>query len=183
VVKSRTKVTVFVPQDTDEKLVTERMTYIKQAAQGGGIVGDVLATDPKTDLALLRLESLPEGAAALPLAKKSVAVNARIHSLGNPGANTLLWRFSSWKVQGISIFRVQVDGDTLETLFVYTHPFEKLSENWGPGASGGPVVNDGGEIVGVTQGFINLKNQKCGSFIDVTVIDAFLKKNQKVVGK
>jgi S1-C subfamily serine protease len=183
VVKKKTKVTVFFPQQLDDKLVTERLTYIKQAADGGGITGEVVATNVKTDLALIRLESLPEGATALELAKKSVAPNTRIHSLGNPTASTELWRFASWKVQGVSPLRVQVKDDLLDTLFVYTYPFEKLTDHWGPGASGGPVVNDDGEIVGITQGMIMLKQKNCGSFIDVTVVQDFLKKNQKPLEK
>jgi S1-C subfamily serine protease len=179
VIREKDKVTVFFPQYEGGKLVTDRMSYIKQAAKGGGIAGKVLARDVKADLALVQLESVPEGAAALPLASKGAAPKARIHSLGNPAASEQLWRFSSWRAQGVSFLRVQTQHQLIETRLVYTDPFEKLSERWGPGASGGPVVNGRGELVGVTQGFINLKGKTCGSFIDLTVVRDFLKKNQK----
>jgi S1-C subfamily serine protease len=183
VVQKYPKVTVFFPQFADDKLITDRFKYLKQAADRGGITAEVRATNPKADLAVIRLESIPEGAAVLNLAKKSPVPNSRVHSMGNPALSTELWRFASWKVQGVSELRVQTEAGLLETLFVYTYPFENLSENWGPGASGGPVVNDDGELVGLTQGMITIKGKTCGSFIDVTVLQDFLNKNQKLVDK
>ncbi len=183
VVEKHPKMTVFFPQFDDDKLITERLTYLKQAASGGGISAEVVATNAKADLALLRLPSVPKGAVALSFAKKSAPVNSRVHSMGNPAASTELWRFSSWKVQGVSTLRVKTETGLLETLFVYTQPFEKLSESWGPGASGGPVVNDDGEVVGLTQGMVTIKDKNCGSFIDVSVLQDFLKKNQKLAEK
>jgi S1-C subfamily serine protease len=183
VIQKKTKVTVFYPQFAEDKLITERLTYLKQAKSGDGISAEVLATNAKTDLALLRLSTLPKEAVALSLAKKSAGVKSRVHSMGNPAASTELWRFTSWKVQGVAPLRVQTDAGPLETLFVYTPPFEKLSENWGPGASGGPVVNDDGEVVGLMYGMLTVKDKSCGGFIDVSVLQDFLKQNKKIAEK
>src|SRR5262249_15657615 len=58
---------VMFPAYKGDKVVAEREYYLKRL-KADGIAGKVVARDKKADLALIQLESLPEGAVAIPLA-------------------------------------------------------------------------------------------------------------------
>jgi hypothetical protein len=64
----------------------------------------------------------------------------------------------------------------LQTALVFTEPTEELAVSGGPGASGGPFVNDRGELVGVCQGQREAKGLKSAVFVDVSAVKTFLQK-------
>lgn len=158
---------IFFPAFTGGSLVAERSHYMDALKKGGGIRGKVIARDLKRDLALIQLDSLPRGAVALPLAAEPAAAGDRVHSLGNPGSSDRLWVFSSRNVQEVVFQKIkaQKEGDIefeLEARVVKTDAPPK------PGESGGPLVNDRGELVGVTQGHGN--EVEVGIFVDLSEV-------------
>jgi S1-C subfamily serine protease len=164
VVGASTSVAVVFPAFEDGKVVAERAHYAKS---GRFVRGRVLVTDPRRDLALIKVESLPEGAAALKLAGESVSPGDRVHAVGNPGASGALWVYTSGTVRQVYRRKVKIEEQDVEARVVETQaPLN-------PGDSGGPVVNDGGELVGVTAA-INKSAQLVSLCIDVGEVKEFL---------
>lgn len=103
-------------------------------------VAEVLAVDEKADLALL---SVPEAAQSslprIPLASASASlrVGERIYALGSPLG------LSGSISEGIVSANPRSDGDT---------SFIQISAPISHGSSGGPVVNERGEVIGVAVG-------------------------------
>jgi tetratricopeptide (TPR) repeat protein len=140
VVAGQNTVTVIFPAYRDGEIIAER-SYYKNAR---GVRGRVLLTDPRRDLAAVEVESLPEGGIELKLASEGVGPGDRVHSVGNPGASAALWVYTSGTVR--QVYRRQMkygNGQEVEARVIETQsPIN-------PGDSGGPVVNDNGELVGV----------------------------------
>ena len=179
VVRGKEAVLAFFPAFADGKLVSARKLYLQQALRGGAIRGKVLAAEEQPDLALIQLEQMPPGAAALPLAGRSPAPGERVHSLGNPSASPELWRFAPWLVKSVALRQIRSGKDDfkflLKTVVIETKPVEKLAESGGPGASGGPLVNDKGDLVGVAQGMVKQGDKQSAVFIDVSAVRPFLR--------
>src|SRR5262249_8483747 len=107
------------------------------------IRGDVLLSDPRHDLALVRLESIPEGVTELKLADDSAFPSDLVHSIGNPAASDALWIYTSGTVRQGYRRKVRLEDQEVEAQVMETQsPIT-------PGDSGGPVVNDKGELIGV----------------------------------
>lgn len=94
-------------------------------------------SDPANDLALLRVEA---SIAAQPLVLSHVepSAGATIFAIGNPAG---LERTIS---QGLVSGRREINGQSLL----------QISASISPGSSGGPVVNDRGEVVGTAVGYL-----------------------------
>jgi S1-C subfamily serine protease len=182
VVRDHKRVRVFFPAFIDGQLVADRTYYNNLIPRGGGIPGEVLAGEFKRDLALIRLEAMPAGVLPLPLATRSPRPGQRVYSLGNPGADAHLWRFAPWQILEVMAKTVRSKQDKstflLQATVIQTVFLPELPPSGGPGASGGPLVNARGELVGVCQGQTAREGQKSGIFIDVSTVKAFLKDNQ-----
>jgi len=176
-------VTVHFPDFADGRVIADKAHYDKlslgEPAKGKA---EVLAWSESKDLAILKLSQVPEGVPPLPLAKESSRPGDAVHSIGNPGRSGAMWVYTSGTVR--------------------TAPYQKKWQSlgaWGltnrdawvietqsptnPGDSGGPLANEAGELVGVTQG-VGFGANSINLFIDVGEVRAFLK-SQKVdwVGK
>lgn len=177
VVGDADEVTVRFPMYKGGELVTAAAEYLR--AEDTAIRGKVLYRDAVRDLALVQLDSLPEHVVALPLAEKSAGKDAPVLSIGNsdPNASTLdritLWKMRTGKATG-KLFRSarylggqQVDASVL-----------KSDLGIRPGDSGGPIVNEQGELVAVTAYY-----QGDDSFgIDVSEVRTFLDNAKKAPG-
>jgi hypothetical protein len=166
---------VFFPAYKDKKLVPERKHYVDALNNGGGLRATILAKESKIDLALIKLETVPEGAKVMPLAKDSPSPGTQIHSVGNPGASGALWIYTPGKVRQVyqKQFRSTGDGVALD---IDARVIETDSPT-NPGDSGGPLVNDRCELVGVTQGLApNARN--VSTFIDLSEVRTFLTKSK-----
>ncbi len=171
VVTGRTQVRVYFPVADDGELVSDPAYYVENADRLA-VAGQVVRTDPRRDLALVRLAALPEAARALPLAGGSPRPGQTVHSVGNSGVEPdggalagALWRYSKGEVR--QVYRQNRRGAPFQGYVVET----QVPSN--PGDSGGPVVNDRGELVAVTRG--GLRQQQLVTFgIDVREIRAFL---------
>jgi S1-C subfamily serine protease len=171
VVADKDEATVFFPIiEKNGDIVAERSFYMKKGAR---FKGKVVARDPKKDLALIQLnDKIPEGGRALYIARESPSPGQRLHSIGNPGASDALWVYTQGTVRQVyhKNFRIKGEGG-----------FEvdcKIVETQSPvnaGDSGGPVVNDRGELVAVTQGHLSDAQARLVSiFIDVSEVRKFL---------
>jgi hypothetical protein len=144
-----------------------RRTHYLENVRKLGIRGRVIAIDRKRDLALLELNRLPEGAAAIEMATESVTPGATVHSIGNPGASGALWVYSDGKVRAVYKKRFRTGAGE--------HDFEVVETDSliNSGDSGGPVVNADGQLVAVAQA-IAPKARGISYFVDISEIKTFL---------
>jgi S1-C subfamily serine protease len=163
---------VYFPIINNGKVALERALYKDLVRKGGGIPGKTLMKVPNHDLALIQVETVPVGAVALKLAADSVGAGDSVHSIGNPGDSEQMWVYTHRKVT-----------KNAQKKFTSRHPDSKngleidaqmieTDSSGRPGESGGPLVNDKGELVGVTQG--GRIDGKVGLFVDVSHVKEML---------
>jgi tetratricopeptide (TPR) repeat protein len=141
-------VSVVFPDYRDGKLIAESRYYKENESalqrKGRAVKGQVVAADPTRDLALVKVDSLPSDVVPLKMADDGPGPSDRVHSLGNPGASDAFWVYTTGTVRQVyrNKFEYQ-DGQKVDARVIETQaPLN-------PGDSGGPVVNDRGEVVGV----------------------------------
>jgi S1-C subfamily serine protease len=162
---------IFFPVIQKGRVVAERKVYMDLLGKKQAHLGKVIARDSKRDLALIQVQTpLPVGVQQVRLAPSSASPGQRVHSLGNPGG-TDLWSYTQGFVRQIGHKKWQPKaGDR-----VYDFEARVLTTQspTNPGDSGGPLFNDRGELVAVTQGGL-LNAQQISFFIDVTEARNFL---------
>ena len=145
------KATVFFPDlGRDGKAIPERSHYTGMAGRLG-IPGEVMEIDKEGDLALIRVDRVPEGATELKIAAESPDPGEPVHSIGNPGKSGALWVYTPGKVRQVYSKRWKAKLDE-RTIVDFKAKVIETDSPTNPGDSGGPLVNDKGELVGVTQG-------------------------------
>jgi S1-C subfamily serine protease len=136
--------------------------------------GEVIARKPSKDLALVRLDSLPDGVRSLRLAPKYAPTGSRVYTIGNSGAagSNQLWRYTTGNVRGRSTQHVKLSGGTrpkpLHALVMETDAATN------PGDSGGPVVNGRCELVGINC-YGNTGSRLVSGHIDIDEVRKFLR--------
>jgi serine protease Do len=171
VVGTKDDVEVMFPIFDDGRLVTAASEYLKLADKLM-IKGKVIARDAKRDLALVQLEKLPEPVGVLPLAETSAKPHDAVLAIGNSGLagkpieEGTLWKLRTGKIARKSFLVLHYNNvnQTVESSMVNS------DLRTSPGDSGGPVVNDQGELVGVTSG----GNNATSFAIDVSEVRVFL---------
>jgi len=128
--------------------VVEGAEYIEVTFANGLVApAEVVGTDNDSDLAVVKVEQLPEGLQPLPLGDSgAVEVGQRAIAIGNPfGLQTTL-----------TVGVVSARGRTLPTGFVSSSGgFFRIADiiqtdaQINPGNSGGPLFNSRGEVIGV----------------------------------
>jgi S1-C subfamily serine protease len=139
-------VAVQFPRHEKGTLVTAPVSYQQRTQAGKAIQGKVIARDLKRDSALVQLESLPEEARALSLARTSPTPRVPLLAIGNPPLRNVMW----YRLPAICR---SVDDQTLH----YPNGREivakilqaDLEEEPARGCSGGPVINTSGAVVGM----------------------------------
>jgi hypothetical protein len=171
------KATVFFPAFDGKKVVPERKFYLDRSARLG-IPGEVVEVDKGADLALIRIDRVPEGAAELPIAADSPDPGQTIHSIGNPGRSGALWVYTPGKVRQVysKSWKAKLDERTVHT---FTARVIETDSPTNPGDSGGPLVNDKGQLEGVTQGGA-LDAQSLSLFVDVSEVRKLLARRSVV---
>ncbi|MBX9623951.1 MAG: trypsin-like peptidase domain-containing protein, partial [Gemmataceae bacterium] len=165
--------TVFFPAFDGKKVVPERRYYLDRA-RALGIPGEVVEVDKAADLALVRIDRVPEGAAELPLAADSPDPGQTVHSVGNPGRSGALWVYTPGKVRQVYAkkWRAKLDDR-------HVHEFEarvvETDSPTNPGDSGGPLVDDAGRLVGVTEGGA-IDAQSLSTFVDLSEVKRLLRR-------
>ncbi|MBL8096142.1 MAG: trypsin-like peptidase domain-containing protein [Anaerolineales bacterium] len=141
--------------DTEGHIVTNQ--HVVEGAQfievdfpsGLKTEGKVVGVDTDADLAVIKVEQVPEGITPLPLADSdAVQVGQRAIAIGNPfgesGSMTL--GIVSGKGRSLS------DNRTGQTASRFTSPdIIQTDAPINPGNSGGPLLNMSGEVIGINR--------------------------------
>ncbi len=164
------RATIYFPAFRDDKPIPERRYYIDHE-KTLAIHGAVLAVDKQADLAVIRIEKVPDGEREIPLATGSPDPGQTVHSVGNPGDSGALWVYTPGKVRQVyqKTWRAEVD----RKMLTFKAKVVETDSATNPGDSGGPLVNGEGELVGVTQGGA-IKAQLLSTFIDVNEVKRLL---------
>lgn len=162
---------VFFPEMKNDKPIVDRQHYLKNVKKLG-IRGRVLGVDRQRDLALVELDRLPEGAEALPLAPDSIGPGEDVQSIGNAGSSDALWVYTSGTVR--SVYQKQFRTGAGEHDFMVVETQSPINS----GDSGGPVVNNKGELVAISQA-ISPKARLVSYSVDVSEVKTFLESDWK----
>jgi S1-C subfamily serine protease len=145
VVGDSRSVQIIFPAYRDGKLVAERSYYRDNAPR---VRGKVVVRDVRRDLAVIEVESLPDDARELTVAADAPEPSDRVHSVGNPGASDALWVYTSGTVR--QVYRKKWKSREGSVTVDREARVVETQSPINPGDSGGPVVNDKGEVIGVT---------------------------------
>src|ERR1700722_18730414 len=166
------KTTVFFPEFGAEKKVIPERKYYRDRIEKLGIPGEVVEIDKEGDLALIRIDRVPDGVPELQLAAASPDLGQSVHSIGNPGKSGALWVYTPGKVRQVYNKKWQAKLDEKTTLHFQAKVIETDSPT-NPGDSGGPLVNDKGQLVGITQGGA-IDAQSLSIFVDLSEVKKLL---------
>ena len=166
VVEDARSAVIFFAEMKNGKPIVDRKHY-KGNIKTLGIPGRVLTVDRKRDLALIELERLPKGVQEIKLAESSPGPGEDIQSIGNPGSSGALWVYTSGTVR--SVYQKQFSTEVGEHDFMVVETQSPINS----GDSGGPVVNNKGELVAISQA-ISPKARLVSYSVDVSEIRTLL---------
>jgi S1-C subfamily serine protease/HEAT repeat protein len=175
---------IFHFPDFDDKgrVIVDREHYDKKP----GIKGELVERVDRADVALVKLESLPENIPEVPLARESARPGQRIHSLGSPGASSFLFNYTGGTVRGVVRDRwpviVPVPGTDFARIMAFDCRIVETDATTNPGDSGGPAVDDWGRLVGIVQGGIP-SAKKMNRCVDIREIHGIIKRYFKKIGE
>lgn len=179
VVTEKRSAVVMFPAFANGKLIQEKEFYEKRFDSNYAIPAEVVVRDSKHDLALLRVARVPEGTTALKLSKDPVGPGETVHALGNPGASGALWAYTPGSVK--ARYHKQWLAGTREDHIAVEAMVVETTSPLNPGDSGGPVVNDKGELVAVTEGGSSTARNTISLLIDVSEVRSLLTRHPKLV--
>jgi hypothetical protein len=139
---------VYRPRFENGRLVAEKERY----AAARPLTGHVLQVEERRDLAVVEVPGLPADVAALPLAEEEPGPGDVLHSIGNPSLSGALWVYTSGTVRAVYLKRWMAGNSKADMMQLEARVVESQSAT-NPGDSGGPVLNDDGQVVAVTEGF------------------------------
>ena len=113
------------------------------------------------------MERLPKGVQEIKLAESSPGPGEDIQSIGNPGSSGALWVYTSGTVR--SVYQKQFSTEVGEHDFMVVETQSPINS----GDSGGPVVNNKGELVAISQA-ISPKARLVSYSVDVSEIRTLL---------
>lgn len=168
-IKKSEEVLVYFPESQKGRIMAEASHYLHKVSS---IRGLVVAVDRPRDLALVKLDSLPDSVKELPLAAESCAPGDDVHSVGNSGLSKTnpktLWRYTRGSVRQLYQRKVKTDDGERDMVVVETQsPVNK-------GDSGGALLNDRGEVVGVVAAYES-DERLVSQNVDVCEVRNFLK--------
>jgi serine protease Do len=164
---------VFFPAYNGNDLITEPEHYLKNATTMG-VKGKVVARSKSADLALIQLDVVPKGVVPLPLADRSSKPGDALHALGNSGvSNGVLWRYCKGEVRQVFMSKFKLGDPVFEVNARIVETQIPINQ----GDSGGPVLNDHGELAAVTESF-DTKQRLVSMSIDVSEVRTFLAKEK-----
>ncbi len=158
VVAGNTKLIVYFPIRANGQKVTTRAECLDEIKNSGGktpdgaYTGEVIYTDPKLDLALVRVDNLPPGIEALSMCKAPPGIGENVQTVGNPGASDALWVSTVGHVRQVYPKKWKSSGGPGEPATDHDAEIVETDLPTNHGDSGGPLVNARGELVGVTHG-------------------------------
>lgn len=171
VVEDNPRVKVFFPAFRDGQPVSEKSYYLDRAGRFA-IPGRVVARDKQADLAVIQLDRLPRDVKAIPIAATSPGPGENVHAIGNTGKSGALWGYVKGTVRQVYRKKWKAQLEPGRVLTFEARVIETDSPT-NPGDSGGPLLNDRGELVGVTQGGA-VNAQLVSTFVDVSEVKQLL---------
>jgi S1-C subfamily serine protease len=142
VVGDKKQVRVMFPWYRGGQAATERKFYGREMP----LEGTVVAVDPKRDLALIQVPNVPNAIRPLRLADGGVAME-NVYIVGNPGDDDRLWRTNEATIKRVAARDVPIQGAAPVTGAVILNLEARKEVH--KGVSGGPVLNQRGELVGM----------------------------------
>ena len=168
-------VRVWFPEFEGTRPKTDRSLYERKPA----LRGEVIAVNRRWDLAVVRLDKVPADTPEVKLAAASPGAGDPIHSIGNAGASGALWGYVRGSVR--NVYPKQWKAKVGNRVLSFNARVIEADSPTNPGDSGGPLLNDAGELVGVTQGGMPTANG-VSYFIDLFEVRKLLT-SQTVVDK
>ena len=141
--------------------------------------GEVIAVNRRWDLAVVQLNKVPDDVPEVKLAAASPGPGDGIHSIGNAGTSGALWGYVRGSVR--NVYPKQWKAKVGNRVLSFNARVIEADSPTNPGDSGGPLLNDAGELVGVTQGGQTSANA-VSYFIDLSEVRKLLT-SQPVVDK
>ncbi len=174
VVEESDTVLVYFPEVSKGRVIAEE-DYYRQNTAKLAKQGRVIARVKKLDLAIIEVGRLPATAKQIKMATDSPRQGQAVHSVANQGGSGALWTYTDGKVRSVLQRRHTVRSSGLTFVVDARTVVTSLASN--PGDSGGPVVNDRGELVAVVSSG-NRKAENVCFCIDVTEINALVQKTK-----
>lgn len=138
VIAGASRIDIYFPEFKDGELLTDLSDYRFVTPQEATVVD----SDMTFDLAMLKVDQVSEESHELELAARSARPGSTVHSIGGkPVGSTGLFSYATGSVRQIQNSGLNTYGNQIRTIET------NLSSN--PGNSGGPMVNDQGQVVGV----------------------------------
>jgi S1-C subfamily serine protease len=181
VVADKKEVTVMFPLVEKGKVLQDRDTYMSRLRSGQGIPGKVLFTEPSKDIAIIQLDSkapIPPGTLSIKLSRESPGPGDKVHSIGSPGVSAGLFNYTGGDVKAVAHKKYRTGaGPNDPNSFTVDARVIETSSATNKGDSGGPLLNDKAELVGVTQGMLSGGDdtRPISLFIDVSEVRDVLK--------
>ena len=174
VVESNPNASVYFPIFRDGRAIPER-AYYQARGERLALPGKVIVLDKQADLALIQLEKTPKDVAAVPIAEQSVGPGDRVHSIGNAGKSGALWGYVSGTVR--QVYNKRWKSKLGNRTVSFQAKVVETDSPTNPGDSGGPLLNNAGELVGVTQGGA-IDAQLVSFFIDRSEVEDLLQRRE-----
>src|SRR5262249_9162321 len=139
---------------------------------------------PSRDLALIKIDRIPKDIQAMPVAKIWVTPGQTVYSIGNSqaagGASGSLWGYFDGKVRQVGHKTLPIRGHNMA--FDISARMVETTSPSNPGDSGGPLINEHGELVGVTESFLAMQRQ-VSLFVDGSEATLFIEGYFKKLGQ
>jgi serine protease Do len=166
---------LFPDLDKTGNPINDRNVYTEKIRNGSAPKGKVLARESKRDLALVQLDAIPKDTHAIRIAKDGVSASDTVHCIGNSGISGGLFDYCPGAVRNV----VQRRGKPKDSDFEINCKMVEHTAPINKGQSGGPVLNDAGDLVAVTQGHVTADNANSISLaVDLSEVKEFLKANK-----
>lgn len=131
----------------------------------------LVKVDPNKDLALLRVDAMPKRTPLIGLADKAdLMVGADVHAIGHPTGNT--WTYTKGFVSQLrSDYEWYLENDQKKKS-LHRADVIQTQTPIAPGSSGGPLLNDRGQLIGINT--FKKRGELINFAVTVDEIHAFL---------